>query len=74
MSRGAASNLSGTREQDQEPKISLKLDKDEYYENEAITGQVRLKLAKDLGNVEIRLLLKYEENYVLFNEDGDQAL
>lgn len=58
-----------------EPKVTIKLDKDDYYyENEAITGQVRLKLARDLNNMVIKLVLKYEENYVLFNEDGDTAL
>lgn len=54
--------------------VSVKLDKEDYYENEAITGQVRLKLTRDLKDFQIRIELKYLENYVLFNEDGNTAL
>ena len=63
------------RNQEQEVVVvSVKLDKEEYYENEAITGQVRLKLARDLRDFQIRIELKYLEHYVLFSEDGNTAL
>jgi hypothetical protein len=57
-----------------ESKISIKLDKNEYYENEVITGMVKMRLSQELRDFLIRITLTYEENYVLFNEDGDTAL
>jgi hypothetical protein len=58
----------------EEVTVGLKLDKEDYYEGEAVTGHVRLKLARDLKDFQIRLELKYLEHYVLFNETGDTAL
>lgn len=52
----------------------MKLDKDDYYENEALTGKVVLNLERPFKDFLIRLSLIYEEHYVLFNEDGDTAL
>jgi hypothetical protein len=50
------------------------VDKEEYYENEAITGYVRLLLSKELRDFTLKLKLVYEEHYVLYNEEGDTAL
>ena len=58
----------------EEVTVGLKLDEEDYYEGEAVTGHVRLKLSRDLKDFQIRLELKYLENYVLFNETGDTAL
>lgn len=54
--------------------LVIKLDKDEYYENEAVTGVLKLKMARELKDFQIRLDIKYHEHYVLFNESGDAAL
>ena len=58
----------------EEVTVAVKLDKEEYYEGEAVTGHVRLKLTKELKDFQIRLELKYLEHYVLFNNTGDTAL
>ena len=51
--------------------ISIHLDRTEYYENEAITGCLKLKVTeKELKNIRIRLGLTYMESYTLFDESG----
>jgi hypothetical protein len=57
-----------------EPQVSFKLDTYEYYQNDAISGIVRLRLVRDLVNTSVTLVLKYRESYVLFDESGDTAL
>ena len=51
--------------------LSIHLDRNEYYENEAVTGCVKLKvLEKELRNIKIALTLTYEEAYTLFDDEG----
>ena len=59
---------------EQDLKIVIKLDKEDYYEGETIMGTVRLHLHKETKPFLLRLCVIYEEHYVLFNEDGDTAL
>ena len=48
----------------------MKLDKDEYFENEALNGTVVLKFAKDTSDFTLKLSLVYEECFTLFDEEG----
>jgi hypothetical protein len=48
----------------------VKLDKDEYFENEALNGTVIMRFAKDNSDFTLKLSLVYEESYTLFDEDG----
>jgi hypothetical protein len=48
----------------------VKLDKDEYFENEALNGTVIMRFAKDKSDFTLKLTLVYEESYTLFDEDG----
>ena len=48
----------------------MKLDKDEYFENEALNGTVILKFAKDTSDFTLKLSLVYEESFTLFDEEG----
>ena len=47
--------------QTEEVKISVKLDKDEFYENEVINGVVVMKFAKDMQDFTLKLTLIYQE-------------
>jgi hypothetical protein len=50
--------------------LSIHLDRHEYYENEALTGCIKIKLDKELRNIKIALTLTYMETYTLFDEGG----
>ena len=59
---------------DGEPQMTIKVDREEYYENENVNGSVRIRVSKDVKDFIIRINLTYEEHYVVFNETGDTAL
>ena len=48
------------------------MEKDEYYENECMTGTIKMKLKapKQLKNFCLKISMKKFENFVLYNEDG----
>jgi hypothetical protein len=54
--------------------LSIQLDRHEYYENEALTGCIKMKLEKELRNIKIALTLTYVETYTLFDEGGQFVL
>ena len=56
--------------QNEDVSLIVKLDKDEYFENEAINGTVIMRFAKDTSDFTLKLSLVYEESYTLFDEDG----
>lgn len=56
------------------PKITIKLEKEEYYEGETIQGSVNLKFERNFKDFSVLISLIYEEHYVMFNDNGDTAL
>jgi len=50
--------------------LHIKLDKDEYYENEVINGTVVMRFARDMSDFTLKLSLSYTEQFTLFNDEG----
>eukprot|EP00347_Sterkiella_histriomuscorum_P009509 403340939 len=57
-----------------QPKFTIRTDRDEYYQEEVIYGSVRLKFDRHFKDFVTRLAFVYEENYVLFDEKTEQAI
>ena len=56
--------------QSEDVTLTVKLDKDEYFENEALNGTVIMRFTKDTSHFTLKLSLIYEECFTLFNEEG----
>ncbi len=56
--------------QSEEVGLTIKIDKDEYFENEALNGTVIMRFSKDTSDFTLKLSLVYEESFTLFNEEG----
>ena len=54
--------------------LSIHLDRNEYYENEALTGCIKMNLDMELRNIKIALTLTCIETYTLFDEGGQFVL
>ena len=54
--------------------LSIYLDRHEYYENEALTGCIKMNLDMELRNIKIALTLTCIETYTLFDEGGQFVL
>ena len=52
----------------EDPKIHIKVPKDEYYENELILGTLKIDYNRHYKDFIVRLAVIYEESFVLFNE------
>lgn len=70
-SRSVAAN---SKNENSIPKFSIRVDRDEYYQEETIYGSVRLKFNRHYKDFITRLAFIYEENYVLFDEKTEQAI
>ena len=53
--------------QSEDVTLTVKLDKDEYFENEALNGTVIMRFTKDTSHFTLKLSLIYEECFTLFN-------
>ncbi|CDW71066.1 UNKNOWN [Stylonychia lemnae] len=72
LSKGASLRPGG--KPSDEPKIIIKTDREEYYQDEVVQGSVRMKFDRNYKDFITKLAFIYEENYVLFDEKTEQAL
>lgn len=56
------------------PDIKLKSNKEEYYEGESVKGELKLTLKHVMKEFHIRVQIVKEESYVIYNEEGEQAI